>query len=186
MLGRNAWHTLPGELPPPAVTTTPTPPPTQEPPGFTVVGTGDVLLHERLWRKATTTSSLTAAIVGGCGGTFWPGDARNRRQGSGAVPADDQRPDGRSSSDAFSLPVGRSAYGLRRLFALPAERIISNAALAGWTAKSSPAVYSASSTPPLNRRDISDRPTSVRRTPSNSQSFESNTPTALTEYPGSG
>src|SRR5215218_2465534 len=53
-----------------------------------------------------------------------------------------------------------------------------NAALAGWTAMSSPAVYSASSTPPLNRRDISDRPTSVRRTPSNSQSFESNTPDA--------
>ena len=40
-----------------------------------------------------------------------------------------------------------------------------NAALAGWTAMSSPAVYSASSTPPLNRRHISNRPTSVRRTP---------------------
>jgi hypothetical protein len=46
------------------------------------------------------------------------------------------------------VPAG-SAYGLRRLFALPAERLISKAAVAGSTAKSSPAVYSASSTPPL-------------------------------------
>jgi hypothetical protein len=54
----------------------------------------------------TTTSSLTAAIVGGCGGTFGPGDADNRCQGSGAVPPNDQPPDGRSSSDAFQ-PVRR-------------------------------------------------------------------------------
>ena len=32
-------------------------------------------------------------------------------------------------------PTSGSAYGLRRLFALPAERLISNAALAAWTAQ---------------------------------------------------
>jgi hypothetical protein len=68
-----------------------------------------------------------------------------------------QPPAARSST--LRRPASGSAYGLRRRFALPAERLISNAAVAGSTAKSSPAVYSTSSTPPLNRRDISDRPT---------------------------
>jgi hypothetical protein len=43
-----------------------------------------------------------------------------------------------------------SAYGRRACSAIPAGRLICNAALARSTAKSSPAVYSASSTPPLN------------------------------------
>ena len=47
-------------------------------------------------------------------------------------------------------PVSRSAYDRRACSALPAERLVSNAALARSTARSSPAVYSAASTPPLN------------------------------------
>jgi hypothetical protein len=65
--------------------------------------------HRRhLW--VDVRSSLTAAIVGGCGGTFGRGDARNRCQGSAAVPANDQRPDGRSSSDAFKPAHRRVGY----------------------------------------------------------------------------
>jgi hypothetical protein len=41
-------------------------------------------------------------------------EMRNRCQGSGAVPANDQRPDGRSSSDAFK--PARRRVGLRRGF----------------------------------------------------------------------
>ena len=49
------------------------------------------------------------------------------------------------------MSVARSAYGRRRTFGpFLAERLIFTAALARSTADSSPAVYSASSTPPLN------------------------------------
>jgi hypothetical protein len=51
---------------------------------------------------------------------------------------------------ATRWPASRSAYGQRRRSALPPERLISRAALARSRAKSSPAVYSASSKPPLN------------------------------------
>jgi poly-gamma-glutamate capsule biosynthesis protein CapA/YwtB (metallophosphatase superfamily) len=44
---------------PPAVTATPTPSPTPEPREFTIVGTGDVLLHERLWRQAEQDAAET-------------------------------------------------------------------------------------------------------------------------------
>ncbi len=43
----------------PAETPTPTPSPTPEPRAFTVVATGDVLLHERLWRQAENDVSQT-------------------------------------------------------------------------------------------------------------------------------
>lgn len=65
--------------------------------------------------KWTTTSSLTAAIVGGCGGTFGPGDAGNRCQGSGAVPPNDQRPDGRSSTDLLREAATAAFNASRKL-----------------------------------------------------------------------
>jgi hypothetical protein len=52
--------------------------------------------------------------------------------------------------DADYLSAARSDYGHPACSALSTERLISNAALARSTAKSSPAVYSAASTPPLN------------------------------------
>ena len=77
------------------------------------------------------------------------------------------------------IPVYLTVGGARS--ALPAERLISNAALARSTAKLITRrllglVYTASKS-----CDVSDRRTSVRRTPSNSQSFESNTPHAPPE-----
>jgi hypothetical protein len=56
---------------------------------------------------------------------------------------------------------GRSAYGRPACSALPAERLISNAALARSTAKSSPAVQSALSTLHSNPVTVVDRRTSV-------------------------
>jgi poly-gamma-glutamate capsule biosynthesis protein CapA/YwtB (metallophosphatase superfamily) len=44
---------------PPAVTTTPTATPTPVPRTFTLVATGDVLLHERLWRQAKQDAAQT-------------------------------------------------------------------------------------------------------------------------------
>lgn len=45
--------------PTPTETPTPTPTPTPEPRTFTLVGTGDVLLHERLWRQAERDAAET-------------------------------------------------------------------------------------------------------------------------------
>jgi poly-gamma-glutamate synthesis protein (capsule biosynthesis protein) len=49
----------PGESPSTANTPTPTPTPTPEPRKFTLVATGDVLLHERLWNQARDDAART-------------------------------------------------------------------------------------------------------------------------------
>ena len=49
----------PSAEPSPAVSETPSPAPSPEPRTFTLVGTGDVLLHERLWRQAEQDAAET-------------------------------------------------------------------------------------------------------------------------------
>jgi poly-gamma-glutamate synthesis protein (capsule biosynthesis protein) len=58
-LGACTGDNEPSAQPSPAVTETPSPAPTPEPRTFTLVGTGDVLLHERLWRQAEQDAAET-------------------------------------------------------------------------------------------------------------------------------